>query len=113
MRYALNLADDGRVLSATFEEYAPADAALVDELPTGNIYEFRYVDGIFVKDPVAVDQKELAERRIQELKKNLADTDYNILKIVEGAATLDEMADVIVKRSKWRKEINDLEKDLT
>lgn len=112
MRYALNLAEDGRILSATFEEYAPADAVLVDKLPEGNIYDFRYVNGVFVEEAIVTYQKEFAERRIQELKQKLVDTDYNILKIVEGAATLDEMADIISKRSKWREEINELEKDL-
>ena len=61
---------------------------------------------------VAFTAKELAERRIAELKQNLFDTDYNILKIVEGAATLSEMADVIKRRAQWRKEINELEKEL-
>ena len=55
---------------------------------------------------------ELASRRITELKQNLADTDYNILKIVEGAASVSEMASVIAKRASWRKEINQLEKEL-
>lgn len=55
---------------------------------------------------------EITNNRISELKQKLFDTDYNILKIVEGAATLEEMADVIFKRSKWRKEINELEKEL-
>ena len=36
-------------------------------------------------------------------------TDYNILKIVEGAATIEEKADIIAQRAEWRKEINELE----
>lgn len=52
MKYALNLDTDGRILSATYEEYAPADAVLVDELPEGDIYEYRYVDGEYVHDPL-------------------------------------------------------------
>lgn len=54
MRYALNLAEDGRILSATYEKYAPADAVLVDELPEGNLYEYRYVDREYVYDPIPV-----------------------------------------------------------
>lgn len=60
---------------------------------------------------VAFTAKELAEQRIAELKVKLYDTDYNILKIVEGAATLTEMASVIKQRAAWRKEINELEKE--
>ena len=52
---------------------------------------------------------ELANNRITELKQLLQNTDYNILKIVEGASTLAECAEVIAKRASWRKEINELE----
>ena len=55
MKYALNLAEDGRILSATYEEFAPADAPLVDELPEGNIADYRYVDGDYVHDPLPVE----------------------------------------------------------
>ena len=48
------------------------------------------------------------EHRIEELKRNLADTDYKILKVVEGAATLAEIAATIKQRAAWRKEINEL-----
>ena len=40
-KYALNLAEDGRVLSATFEKYAPDGSVLVDELPDGNLSDYR------------------------------------------------------------------------
>ena len=113
MRYALNLADDGRVLSVTFEEYAPEGAVIVDDIPEGDVTNFKYVNGSYVNEPQEVPIRDANLQRMHELKQNLADTDYNILKIVEGAATLAEMADIISQRSKWRKEINELEKDLT
>lgn len=58
MKYALNLAADGRILSATYEQYAPADAVLVDELPTGetereqDIHNWRCQNGEYVYDPL-------------------------------------------------------------
>lgn len=54
MRYALNLAEDGRILSATYEKYAPANAVIVDELPEGDVSEYRYVDGEYIHDPIPV-----------------------------------------------------------
>lgn len=54
---------------------------------------------------------ELAARRIVELKSLLASTDYKILKVVEGASTLSEIAATIKQRAAWRKEINELEED--
>ena len=112
MRYALNLADDGRVLSVTLEEYAPLGSVIVDDIPEGDVTDFRYVDGEYIKDPSDESIRAAKYQRIFELKQNLAATDYNILKIVEGAATIDDMADVISQRSKWRKEINELESEL-
>ena len=58
MKYALNLAEDSRILSATYEKYAPADAVLVDELPEVNLYEYRYVDGEYIHDPIPVEPVE-------------------------------------------------------
>ena len=51
-RFALNLAGDGRVLSATFEKYAPDGSVLVDELPEGNLSDYRWQDNAFVYDPL-------------------------------------------------------------
>ena len=112
MKYALNLSNDGRILSVTFEQYACVNSVIVEELPESAASDYRYVNGEFIYDPLISDKRELATKRIDELKQLLTDTDYNIIKIVEGAATLDEMADIISKRSKWREEINELEKDL-
>ena len=46
MKYALNLASDGRILTATFAKYAPSDAVLVDTLPDGNITDYLYQEHI-------------------------------------------------------------------
>ena len=51
-KYSINLSDDGRVLSATFEKYAPAGSVLVDELPEGNLPDYIWQDGAFVLDPL-------------------------------------------------------------
>lgn len=52
MKYALNLAENGRILSVTYPQYAPADATIVDTLPEGDVSDYRYVDGEFVYDPL-------------------------------------------------------------
>lgn len=52
---------------------------------------------------------ELAINRIEELKQKLQDTDFHILKIVEGAKTLADCEEIIAKRASWREEINELE----
>ena len=54
MKYALNLAEDRRILSATCEEFSPDDAVLVDELPDGNIADYLYLDGEYVYDPLPI-----------------------------------------------------------
>lgn len=55
--YALNLAENGRVLSVTYSKYAPEDAPKVDELPDGDLYEYRFVAGEFIHDPLPADPK--------------------------------------------------------
>lgn len=53
--------------------------------------------------------RQLAIMRIDALKSMLSSTDYNVLKVVEGAATLTEIAEIVKERAAWRKEINELE----
>lgn len=52
MKYALNLAEDGRILSATYPQYAPDDAVIVDALPEGDISEYIYRDGEYIHEPI-------------------------------------------------------------
>ena len=52
---------------------------------------------------------ERAKMRIEALKTQLAETDYAVIKIAEGAATAADYAELIAQRQTWRAEINDLE----
>ena len=72
MRYALNLSEDGRVLSATFEQYAAEGAVIVDTLPEGDISEYRYVDGEFVHDPMRAPDPEEVEPTTEEILLEIA-----------------------------------------
>ena len=56
MNYALNLAEDGRILSATYPKYAPADAVLVEALPEGDISEYIYKDGKYTHKPMETEE---------------------------------------------------------
>lgn len=58
MRYALNLSEDGRILSATYEKYAAEGIVLVDTLPEGNISEYIYQNGKYIHDPIPVPETE-------------------------------------------------------
>lgn len=50
--YALNLDTDNRILSTTFGKYAPPEQPRVDTLPDGDVYEYKYIDGEYVHDPL-------------------------------------------------------------
>ena len=56
-------------------------------------------------------EEDIKQARIAELKQLLADTDYAVIKIAEGVATLEEYADVIANRQAWRQEIRILENE--
>lgn len=51
-KYALNLDEDGRILSATYESYAVAGMPVVSTLPDGDITDYKYIDGSYVHDPL-------------------------------------------------------------
>lgn len=50
--YALNLAEDGRVLSVTLDEYGAEGQPRVTEFPADDVSDYKYVDGEFVYDPL-------------------------------------------------------------
>ena len=51
MRYALTLDENNRILSATYEQYAAPLAVIVNELPEGDISDYKY-EGEYVYDPL-------------------------------------------------------------
>lgn len=82
----------------------------------------KWHNGAIIDDPTyesrkAQEQAEAQAREAQEaidneiatLKHKLAESDYAIIKIAEGAATREEYADLIVQRQTWRNRINELE----
>ena len=56
-KFALNLADDGRILSATYEQFSVEGMPIVDALPEGDITNYRYVDGEYVYEPLPVPEQ--------------------------------------------------------
>ena len=50
--YALNINEYGRILSATYEQYAADGAPLVETLPDGDITDYIYKDGEYVYEPL-------------------------------------------------------------
>ena len=65
-KYALNLAEDGRILSSTYEEYASEGMPIVDNLPEGDIANYRYVDGEYVYDPLPIPEEKPTQLDIIE-----------------------------------------------
>ena len=54
MIYALNLGSDHRILSATFDQFAPESQPRVNTLPIGDISDYKYEDGGYTYDPLPV-----------------------------------------------------------
>ena len=83
---------------------------LIDE---NGCYNYKLVNGAKAERTNEEKQAELTvienASQIKELKQKLAETDYAIIKIAEGVATMEEYADVIAQRQVWREEINELE----
>lgn len=51
-KYALNLGENNRVLSACICLPGQAYETTVDALPEGDVYEYRYENGEFIHDPL-------------------------------------------------------------
>lgn len=66
-KYALNLGDDGRILSATYEAYAIVGMPVVNTLPDGDITDYKYIDGSYVYGPLPKPDPELQEPTADEL----------------------------------------------
>ncbi len=56
--------------------------------------------------------KYLIESEIAVRKQMLSSTDYQALKFAEGEMSEEEYKDAKAQRAAWRKEINELEKEL-
>lgn len=82
------------------------DAAHID-----NVTKFAWADEDYetIQRYVVIPEEERRVERIAQLKQQLSDTDYAVIKIAEGAATPEEYAEVIAQRQAWRAEINQLE----
>ena len=52
MKYAINLDENNRILSATFEAYADKSCIIVNDLPDGNISDYLYQNGEYIYDPL-------------------------------------------------------------
>ena len=71
MKYALNLADDKRILSVTFEQYAVPGQPIVDTLPEGNISDWKFVGGQYVYDPLPIPPEPVPEPSAEEILNTL------------------------------------------
>ena len=50
--YALNLNEEGRILSATSDKFGAPNQPRVNELPEGNLPDYLYIDGEYIYDPL-------------------------------------------------------------
>lgn len=81
--FALNIAEDGRVLSATFAEHAQGGMIEVDALPDGDIANYRLVDEEFVYDPLPPpDEEEIPT--LESRMASLENAQKNILEAISS-----------------------------
>lgn len=91
MKYALNIASaDGRILSACVVlpngEYG--DMPVVGTLPDGNVYEYRYINGEYIHDPLPAPEEtepaETLESRVETLETSNAELAEAVDMILSG-----------------------------
>lgn len=85
MIYALNIADDGRILSVTFDRFAPPEQPRVDTLPDGDITEYRYVDDEYIHDPMTKQEENpTTDERIYALETTMDDIILMMAELIGG-----------------------------
>lgn len=79
--------------------------------PVDDVTKFAWADEDYetIQRYVVIPAQRQSAQRIAQLKEQLRDTDYTVIKIAEGAAEAEDYADVIARRQEWRREINELE----
>lgn len=102
--------ENWKILKSEADEKAEEYAQVAEWCNDGQEYHIEEQGEYYavVKNPEPTEE-ETKQARINELKQLLADTDYVVIKIAEGAATPEEYADVIAQRQAWRAEIRELE----
>ena len=92
MKYVLNIAEDGRILSAgIYHITPPTGAVMVDELPEGRVTDYRY-EGGFIYDPLpvpVVEEIPTTEERVTALEET-AEQQGAILNILLNGETGDD-----------------------
>lgn len=81
-----------------------------DVIPVDKINKFFYEDDDY-EEVEFYDTEGAMEKKneIERLKQCLSATDYSIIKLFEGAASMEECQYLIEKRREWREQINILE----
>ena len=87
-------------IEAGIETLSPYEK-LVDNERVPKTAEELLADGI-------ITQAQYYENQIEDLKEQLRETDYCVIKITEGSGTLKEYAELIAQRKEWRSQINEL-----
>lgn len=73
MIYALNLADDRRILSVTYDRFAPPEQPRVETLPVGDVTDYLYIDGEYIYDPLPISDPPDPQPTLEERTKALED----------------------------------------
>ena len=86
--YALNLAENGRILSATFEQYAAEGQPIVGTLPDGDIADYIYESGGYVYSPLPEPEvhepKASIESRVETLETDSTEMKEALEMILSG-----------------------------
>ena len=111
MKYYLKLDNENNVVGWCSNQDEQYNTEIdLEELPLYILNGYKYDNGNLVKSELY--DSLVARDRIDELKDKLTETDYKVMKYMEGQ--LDEEDWLIIKsqRQAWRDEINRLENKL-
>lgn len=66
--YALIISEDGRILSSTYDQYAPAEYPRVEKLPEGDITNYLYINNKYVYSPLPITKTEETPTQLDRIE---------------------------------------------
>lgn len=74
--HALNLDSNSRILSVTYDEFAPEEYPRVETIPEGNVADYKYINNEYVYDPLpepdSPDPEPTLKERLEQTEADIA-----------------------------------------
>lgn len=95
--FVLNLSDDNRILSISYlNEFTPDGAIIVEELPEGDISEYKYLNGEYIYCPIEKEKEDVIPFSFDYIEAQMVYTAMATNTLLPNSLNIDKI-------KKWQK----------